>query len=106
MPLVDVVLCHGGQQTIHTALAGGVPIVGRPAHFEQQYHMDNVERCHAGVCISPDDWKEENIRKVLLRVGRESLIYREGAARVRTQFMNSNGAERAASIMEMIYSRQ
>ena len=107
MPLVDVVLCHGGQQTIHTALAAGVPIVGRPAHYEQQYNLDHVERCQAGVCIAPDDWKQENIRKVLLQVGKESLLYRDGAARLQAQFLNCRGAERAASIiMDVLYSEQ
>ena len=107
MPLVDVVLCHGGQQTIHTALAAGVPIVGRPAHYEQQYNLDHVERCQAGVCIAPDDWKQENIRKVLLQVGKESLLYRDGAAKLQAQFLNCRGAERAASIiMDVLYSEQ
>ncbi len=107
MPLVDVVLCHGGQQTIQTALAAGVPIVGRPAHYEQLYNLENVERCQAGVCINPDNWKQETIRKELLKVGRESLMYRDGAARLQTQFLNSTGVQRAGSkIMEMIYSEQ
>ena len=107
MPLVDVVLCHGGQQTIQTALASGVPIVGRPGHYEQLYNLDNVERCQAGVCITPDNWKQENIRKELLKVGRESLMYRDGAARLQAQFLNSIGVQRAGSkIMEMIYSEQ
>lgn len=104
-PLVDIVLCHGGQQTIQTALVAGAPIVGTPAHHEQQYNLENVERYQAGVCISPESWKEENIRKVLLKVGRESSVYRAGAARLQTQFLHCPGAERAGLIiMEMISS--
>lgn len=108
MQFIDVVLSHGGQQTIQCALSGGVPVVGRPAHGEQLYNLENVERCQVGVCVASEDWNEENIRKVLLQVGGGdgpmSTLYKEAAGRMQVEFLEGrSGVERAGSIIwEMI----
>lgn len=106
MECVDVILCHGGQLTIQCALLAGVPIVGTPSLGEQLYNLENVERYRVGVCIPAVDWKEENIRIVLMQVGWRISTYKEVAAGMQMEFSrngNSGAAKRAGSIVwEMI----
>lgn len=59
--LADVVICHGGQGTVQTALASGTPIVGVAMQPEQQINLDNVALNGAGIRISINRWTASNI---------------------------------------------
>ena len=51
MPLVDLAIIHGGQGSVQTAIAAGVPVVGVPLHGEQYLNLKLVERHGAGRCL-------------------------------------------------------
>ncbi len=42
LPEVDVVLCHGGNGTVYQALSHGIPCLGIPQFFEQEFNLDKV----------------------------------------------------------------
>jgi UDP:flavonoid glycosyltransferase YjiC (YdhE family) len=49
--LADVVVIHGGQGTVQTAIAAGKPIVGVALQIEQQTNLDNVMDQGAGIRV-------------------------------------------------------
>lgn len=59
--LADVVICHGGQGTVQTALASGTPMVGVAMQPEQQINLDNVVLSGAGIRIPINRWTSANI---------------------------------------------
>ena len=67
--LADVVITHGGQATLQTALAGGTPVVGVAMQMEQQINLTNVTNFGAGIRISADQWRapiiEDSIKKII-----------------------------------------
>ncbi len=96
---MDVVLSHGGQSTIQSAFAAGVPIVATPNQAEQRFNLKNVERCHAGICIPREEWREGAIREALLRVG-GSTQYKVAALGMKDKYEQGKDAlERAAEIV-------
>lgn len=48
MPEVDLVICHGGNGTVNAAISHGVPVIGLPSHFEQEWNMQGVEEIGFG----------------------------------------------------------
>lgn len=59
--LADVVICHGGQGTVQTALASGTPMVGVAMQPEQQINLDNIALSGAGIRIPISRWTSYNI---------------------------------------------
>ena len=108
MKHVDVVLCHGGQSTLQSAIAAGTPIVGTFNQTEQRFNLKNVEKLQLGICIDPENWKENAIRDALLKVGRYhsesyscSNPYKESAMKMKLDFeaKKRSALEQAAKIV-------
>jgi UDP:flavonoid glycosyltransferase YjiC (YdhE family) len=52
MPRCDLAIIHGGQGSVQTAIASGVPVIGFPLQPEQNFNLRQVERHGAGLCLS------------------------------------------------------
>jgi len=48
MPLFDLAIIHGGQGSIQTAIASGIPIIGFPLQPEQNLNLQLIENHGAG----------------------------------------------------------
>ena len=59
----DLVICHGGQGTLQTAIMSGVPLLGYPGQPEQKINLQHLQDFGAAVMISPYRWTTENIRR-------------------------------------------
>lgn len=66
--LVDVVVSHGGQGTVQTALAAGTPLVGVGLQMEQQTNLDHVMDAGAGIRIQRQRWHAPIIRRAVQTV--------------------------------------
>lgn len=70
--LADVVISHGGQGTIQTAIASGTPIVGFAMQPEQQINLDNVVMKGAGIRIPIHRWNAPNIQSAIKNITKET----------------------------------
>lgn len=66
--LADVVICHGGQGTIQTALHSGTPVVGVALQAEQFLNLYNIELHGAGISIPMRKWKAKNIQEAVHKI--------------------------------------
>ncbi|RDL38948.1 UDP-glucuronosyl [Venustampulla echinocandica] len=66
--LADVVVSHGGQGTVQTAMAAGTPIVGVGVMMEQQINLDHVMDAGAGIRIQRHAWRSSIIRQAVRSV--------------------------------------
>lgn len=64
----DVVICHGGQGTVQTAMASGTPIVGIATQPEQQMNLEHISAFGAGIRIPYKKWNADRIRKAVFMV--------------------------------------
>ena len=76
--LADVVVSHGGQGTIQTAIASGTPIVGFAMQPEQQINLDNVVMSGSGIRIPKHRWNANNIQAAIKNIVKEPS-YKETA---------------------------
>lgn len=70
--LADVVISHGGQGTVQTAIASGTPIVGFAMQPEQQINLDNVVMRGAGIRIPKHRWNANNIQSAIRNIINET----------------------------------
>jgi UDP:flavonoid glycosyltransferase YjiC (YdhE family) len=70
--LADVVISHGGQGTVQTAIASGTPIVGFAMQPEQQINLDNVVMRGAGIRIPKHRWNANNIQAAIRNIINET----------------------------------
>jgi MGT family glycosyltransferase len=92
---VDLVICHGGHNTVCEALAAGVPLVVAAVRDDQPFVADQVVRAGAGVRVRFGRVTVADLRAAVGTVLGDPG-YREAAARLRAAFARAGGAPAAA----------
>ncbi len=94
----DIVVCHGGINTVLEPLAAGLPMVVMPLAFEQSAIAARME--HAGVAkVLSFRSSARRIAEAIAEV-RETPSYRERARAVRQEMRAAGGVARAADLIE------
>ncbi len=95
MPRVDLAVIAGGQGSVQTALAAGIPFVGLPLQPEQHLNVALAERAGAARAVAPPLAGTPELTaaaRELLTVPR----HRVSAERLRDAFARADGPGRAA----------
>jgi hypothetical protein len=58
---VDLVICHGGQGTLQTAIASAVPLIGVATQPEQKINLEHLESFGSAIRISMSAWHYKHI---------------------------------------------
>jgi UDP:flavonoid glycosyltransferase YjiC (YdhE family) len=93
--LVDIVICHGGQGTIQTAMHSGTPLVGVPTQTEQFLNLHNVESSGAGIHIPRKEWTAKNIQEAVVKLASDPSYFR-AAERLRNRMGQFDGQKISA----------
>jgi MGT family glycosyltransferase len=100
---VDVVITHGGNNTVQETLAAGKPMVVVPFGGDQLENARRVERLGVGVAVLPDELNPLAIREAIRRVSDESAIARARA--IGRALDGVDGVGRAVSALRALVSR-
>lgn len=61
-PLIDLIICHGGNGTIYQALLYEVPILCKTSHCEQEWNINALEEKQLGKSLNgttdPEQYKK------------------------------------------------
>lgn len=101
MPLLDAVVCHGGQGTVCEALIHGVPLVIAPIRTDQPIVAEQVARAGAGLRVPFGRVRPEQLRSALTAV-LDDPAYRNAAQRVRASLATLGGPPAAAEYLEAL----
>jgi zeaxanthin glucosyltransferase len=93
----DVVVCHGGMNTVLEPLAAGVPMVVMPLAFEQAAIAARLERAGVAVVLSHRS-SAARLSQAIERVRTEG--FRERAGDLAGQMARAGGVRRAADLIE------
>jgi len=96
--LADVVICHGGQGTIQTALASGTPIVGVAMQQEQFINLCNVSLYGAAIRIPLSKWNAKNIRESVNRIISDKN-FKQATIRLKNRVDVMDGRRKSAEII-------
>jgi zeaxanthin glucosyltransferase len=98
LALADLVVCHGGMNSVLEPLAAGLPLVVMPLAFEQSAVAARLE--HAGVARTVS--RRASARRLADAIAEVGTTpgFRERAAAVRLEMRDSGGVSRAADLIE------
>ena len=94
--LADIVLSHGGQGTVQTAVASGTPILGFAVQPEQQVNLDHIAAFGGAIRLPISRWKSANIQKAIIEIS-SSAKYKENIQRLQTILQKTDGKKNAAA---------
>lgn len=99
-PYVDAAVLHGGQGTVQTACATGVPFIGMGLSAEQRWNVQVSQQRGNAIAIAPHQLRgrARRFRRALHRVLFDPLV-RETAREVQRDYARENGAARSAQVI-------
>jgi UDP:flavonoid glycosyltransferase YjiC (YdhE family) len=105
MPRTSLAIVTGGQGSVQTAMASGVPLVGIPLHPEQDLNVHLAERQHMAIRLAPGLVGSATMTKAV-RALLDGPHYREQALRVRSVVSAVDGARNAAEVIRRYLAQQ
>ncbi len=104
MPLCNLAVTYGGQGTIQTSIASGIPVIGFPLQPEQNFNLKQMERHGAGLCLS-----RRSLRRGLLTSAIRQVLgqgnFRESAQRLQKWQSSRDGPLEAARIVKALIDK-
>ncbi|REJ04833.1 glycosyltransferase [Microbacterium bovistercoris] len=103
--LVDAAVLHGGQGTVQTSCAAGIPFVGMGLQPEQVWNVDQCVAQGNALALSPKRAGSSALTDAVRRLLSDQAI-RDAAERVRAAYASEDGAAASARfIRELVDSR-
>lgn len=97
--LVDAAVLHGGQGTVQTACATGIPFVGMGLQPEQTWNVRVCATRGNALALSPSEAGSRKLPDAVLRLLRDES-FRRTAEQVRREFADEDGAAMCARRIE------
>jgi UDP:flavonoid glycosyltransferase YjiC (YdhE family) len=102
MPRVAGAVIMGGQGSVQTAMASGVPFIGMPLHGEQELNVALAERFGAALRLSPAVAGTHAMTRAVERLINETAL-RRSALRAKHLYAGVDGADGCArAIVEVL----
>lgn len=97
--LVDAAVLHGGQGTVQTACAAGIPFVGMGVQPEQVWNVDQCVAQGNALALSPKQAGTPALAAAVRRLLEDRTI-RTAAERIQREFAGEDGAAASARAIE------
>ncbi len=101
--IVDAAVLHGGQGTVQTACATGIPFVGMGMQPEQTWNVWVNEQRGNAICLRPGDVNRRIFTESVLKVLHDPAI-RAAAESVKRDYEGADGARESARVIEEVLS--
>ena len=96
----NLVVCHGGCQTVHEALYFAKPLVMLPPNLTEPREMsDRVAGVGAGLVLDPHKSSSEDIRRAVVTLCSDDS-FRQSAQRLGRSLRSAGGLQRAVESLE------
>ncbi|SEB14851.1 glycosyltransferase, MGT family [Pedobacter hartonius] len=105
LPKMDVVISHGGFNTINETLMNGLPMLVTPIAYDQFHNAKLVENAGCGIVLRYKRLRAEDMRNAVLSLLNDPK-YKESSARIRDSFTDGGGNDRAVQLLEEFVARR
>ena len=96
--LADVVICHGGQGTLQTAISSGTPLVGVAMQQEQFINLCNLESKGVAIRIPKSKWNSKEIQKAVSKIISNDS-FKKSALKLKKRMLEMDGEKNSAKII-------
>lgn len=104
-PYCDMVVSHGGWNTVMSALAEGLPLVNIPISADQPQNAERCAKLGVGRTVSLADLSPEAVRDAVREVMADPG-YRERAQKTQKEMLSLPGPERAVELLERLVAEK
>ncbi|MDU1904284.1 MAG: glycosyltransferase [Dysgonomonas sp.] len=105
IPMMDAVVCHGGNNTVCEALSYAKPLVVLPIAYDQSYVAGCVVDSGSGIRLNFNRFRSSQLRDAVYKVLEEDG-YKNNAELVRKSFMETGGVDKALDYLEEILMKK
>lgn len=91
--LADIVICHGGQGTLQTAIISGTPLIGVATQPEQKINLEHLTQYGAAIRIPIFDWNTKQLSKAVKKIIDNENQFKKSVSDLRKKYLNINVAE-------------
>ncbi|KMQ64486.1 hypothetical protein ACM46_09465 [Chryseobacterium angstadtii] len=99
MPHMDMVICHGGFNTVNDTFYNGLPMLITPIAYDHFHIAKLIEQAGCGISIRYKRLRAEALRETVFEL-LENPKYRNAAQEVKANFINAGGNDRAVELLE------
>ncbi len=104
IPHMQVVICHGGHNTVCETLSYGIPLVVIPIAYDQSYVSGCVTDNNAGIRLNFNRFKAYQLKDALNSILNEDQ-YRQNAQNIQKSFIESGGVTQGADYLEALIKK-
>ena len=104
LPLIDVVICHAGHNTVCETLAHGIPLIVAPIRDDQPIIAQQVINAGAGLRLKFGRVKPEDFIEALTAIFRDDS-YRKRAEVIQKTFQAAGGTPKAVDALEQLAAK-
>jgi MGT family glycosyltransferase len=94
----DVILCHGGLNSVSEALYYGVPVIAVPLANDQPMVAHRLTELGAGLELKMEEVTAELLKKSVHKV-LSNQSYKDSCDKIRDSFIQAGGCKNAADII-------
>ncbi|WP_313090586.1 glycosyltransferase [Chryseobacterium flavum] len=99
MQQMDMVICHGGFNTVNDTFRNGLPMLITPIAYDHFHIAKLIEQAGCGISIRYKRLRVEALRETVFEL-LENPGYREAAREVRNTFTLAGGNDKAVELLE------
>lgn len=99
MPHMDMVICHGGFNTVNDTFTNGLPMLITPIAYDHFHIAKLIEQAGCGISIRYKRLRVEALRETVFEL-LENPQYRNAAKEVQSSLLNAGGNDLAVQLLE------
>ncbi|OOG17196.1 hypothetical protein BWD42_17240 [Sphingobacterium sp. CZ-UAM] len=99
MPHMDMVICHGGFNTVNDTFTNGLPMLITPIAYDHFHTAKLIEQAGCGVSIRYKRMRIDALRDTVFEL-LENPKYRNAAKEVQKTFLTAGGNDQAVALLE------
>jgi MGT family glycosyltransferase len=99
MPKMDVVICHGGFNTVNDTFMNGLPMLIIPITYDHFHTAKLIENAGCGIKIRYKRLRIADMRAAVFEL-LENPVYKNASARIRKTFIAAGGNDKAVELLE------
>jgi MGT family glycosyltransferase len=101
LPQVDLVITHGGNNTVTEALHHGVPMIVLPLFWDQVDNAQRVDELGLGARLSTHGFEDRELTDAVDRLVADTSL-RDRLAAMSRRIRGTNGTARAAELIDRV----
>jgi MGT family glycosyltransferase len=99
MPHMDMVICHGGFNTVNDTFTNGLPMLITPIAYDHFHTAKLIENSGAGISIRYKRLRINDLRDTVFEL-LQNPKYRNAALNIRETFTAAGGNDKAVQLLE------